>query len=327
MPKFSILIPIIKSKFLSTAIESVLSQSFSDWELILYNDCSPEDIEAVTKKFKDGRMRYYKGEKNLGADDPSKTWNKMLELANGRFICLLGDDDYISENYLEEIDKLIEKYTEADLFRTSLKKVNENNETILSGEMLPEFETWDQMMYQRNARNRLQCTTGFVLRKNALLEIGGYVNFPRACGSDDATYLLLAKNNGVVSTNKAFGYWRKSSLNISDNDSDETNRQKIRFYLAWEKKFLDDNFSLKVPASSLYEAIEEKFNWAMQREKVVENKENIKKCSRYSICIFKNNISFRSKNIIRKYWHAFTNCPLRQPARKMYYAARGKKLK
>ncbi|MCX6762159.1 MAG: glycosyltransferase, partial [Candidatus Moranbacteria bacterium] len=251
-PKFSILIPIIKRKFLAIAIESVLKQSFSDWELILYNDCSPDNIEAVTEKFKDERVRYYKGEKNLGAEDPSKTWNRMLELANGQFVCLLGDDDFLSENFLEEMDKLTLKYPNVDLFRAGLKRVDENNETIFSGEELPELETWEQLMYQRNVKNRVQCTTGFVLRKDALLKIGGYVNFPHACGSDDATYLLLAKNNGVASTNKAFGYWRKSALNISDNASQEMNEYKKKFYLKWESDFLDSMFSTEIPIHALY---------------------------------------------------------------------------
>ncbi|HPN54847.1 MAG TPA: glycosyltransferase [Candidatus Moranbacteria bacterium] len=257
MPKFSVLIPIIKGKFLSVAIDSVLKQTFSDWELVLYNDCSLDDIDSIVKRYESSKIRYVKGEKNIGKEDPTRTWNKMLEMAKGEFICLLGDDDYIAENFLEEINRLILKYPKVSLFRTKVIRVDEENKKILEGNDLPEFETWDQMLFGRNVTKRLQSTSEFVIKKEALNKIGGYVNFPRACGSDDVTYLMLAKDNGVVFTNKARAYWRKSSLNISDNDSKETNFYKLRFFLEWEKNFLDNYFSQKVPLSDLYKSIDD----------------------------------------------------------------------
>jgi glycosyltransferase involved in cell wall biosynthesis len=256
MPKFSILIPIIKSKFLATAIESVLKQTFSDWELILYNDCSSENIEDVVEKYTDKRIKYFKGEVNLGADDPSKTWNHILSLAEGKFVCLLGDDDYISENYLEEMNLLIEKFPDTHIFRALLKRVNEKNEIISTNGKLPKHETWYQEMNERNIEKRMQSTCEFVLKRDQLIEVGGYVNFPRACGSDDASYLLLAKERGIVSTNKAVGYWRKSSLNISDNDSQEMNAYKIKYYLEWERNFLDKMLLDNVSAYELYDFLD-----------------------------------------------------------------------
>ncbi|MCX6717235.1 MAG: glycosyltransferase [Candidatus Taylorbacteria bacterium] len=258
--RFSILIPIIKGKFLPIAIESILKQSFSDWELILYNDCSWDDIEKITDKYRSNKVKYFKGKKNLGAKDPSRTWNKILTLAKGDYVCLLGDDDFLSENYLEEVGKLVLRYPEIVLFRTRLKRVNEKNEIIFTGSTLPEHETWDQMMYQRNKKNRVQSTCEFILKRDKLLEVGGYPSFPRACGSDDAVCLLMAEKDGIVSTNKTFGFWRKSSLNISDNDSEKINKQKMKFYLKWEKDFLDRILSFKIPAHLLYESIEKKLN-------------------------------------------------------------------
>ena len=281
MPKFSVLIPIIKGKFLNIAIDSVLKQTFSDWELILYNDCSPDDIDGIVGQYKNYKIKYFKGEKNIGLEDPSKTWNKMVSVANGEYVCILGDDDYISENYLEEINKLILKYPKVSLFRAKVIKVDEKNKTILEGDNLPEFETWDQMLYGRNVIKRLQSTSEFVIKKNALDKIGGYINFPRACGSDDATYVALSKENGVVSTNDASAYWRKSSLNISDNDSRETNYYKLRFFLEWEKKFLDNNFPLANPLSSLYKSIDDYLN--LEEKEKIEMELNLTKTELNSI--------------------------------------------
>lgn len=268
MIKFSILVPIIKGKFLDKTIKSVFSQTFSDWQLILYNDCSKDNINKIVDEYKKNkRIIYLKGDKNIGAVDPSLVWNKMLSYASGEYICLLGDDDFLSDNYLEEINKLILKYPETSVFRAKLKRVDEQDEIISEVKDLPEFETWDQLFYERNINKRIQSSSEFVLRINSLKKIGGYVNFPRACGSDDATYLLLSKNGGVCSTNNAHAFWRKSSLNISDNDSQEMNEYKIKFLLNWERDFLDGNFPSNVPLSKLYSSIESYFNLEKLRKK------------------------------------------------------------
>ncbi|MDY0302373.1 MAG: glycosyltransferase [Candidatus Moranbacteria bacterium] len=268
MVKFSILIPIIKGKFLDKAIKSVLSQSFYDWQLVLYDDCSKDDIDKIVEKYSaDQKVIYLKGKKNIGLNDPSLVWNKMLSYADGKYICLLGDDDFLSDNYLEEINKLILKYPETSVFRAKLRRVGEQDEFISEVKDLPEFETWDQLFYERNINKRMQSSSEFVLKKNSLEKIGGYVNFPRACGSDDATYLLLSKNGGVSSTNKTYAFWRKSSLNISDNDSQEVNEYKIKFLLNWERDFLDRNFPLDVPLSKLYSSIESYSNLEKLRKK------------------------------------------------------------
>jgi len=323
LPRFSIVIPIIKTAFLEKAISSVLKQIFVDWELILYNDCSKENVDILVSRFNDRRIKYYKGEKNLGANDPSKAWNKALSFASGEYVCLLGDDDFLAENFLEEMNNLIGRYPNGNVFRAKLKRVDENGQIFCENDELPEFEDWLSFLYERLVRKRIQSTSEFVLKKKSLLEIGGYVSFLRACGSDDATYLLLAKEKGVFSTNKTHAFWRKSLLNISDNDGENLNKMKLKKLLLWEKEFLDKNFSSKIPVSELYFTIN---NLLLDCGKTTDAKElfSIKKVSKNFRLFF-----FVNKFIIflKKQWYSFLNCPLRQPARKLWYWLRGKKLK
>lgn len=316
MVKFSIIIPIIKKKFLEDAINSVVNQTFFDWELVLYNDCSSDEIDFIIDKYKDNRkIKYVKGEKNLGANDPSKAWNKALEFASGDYICLLGDDDLLADNFLEEMKRIIDKYPTNSIFRSKLKRIDEEGNVFMENINLPEFESWIVFFYRRLVGKRIQSTSEFVLRKLDLLNIGGYVSFLRACGSDDATYLLLSKKNGVISTNKTFACWRKNSLNISDNDSEHLNRKKLKKLLIWERDFLDKNLSSEVSVWKMYSAIS---NLLLECD--------------YVICdckpsFFEGNIFLRKiKLFFLKYWYTFLNSPLRQPARKVWYFIRGKKI-
>ena len=63
--KYTIAIPAYKSEFLKDCIQSILVQTFEDFELIIVNDASPENIDEVVHSFSDHRIRYYKNEENF----------------------------------------------------------------------------------------------------------------------------------------------------------------------------------------------------------------------------------------------------------------------
>ena len=62
MPKVSFIMPAYKARFLKEAIASIIAQTFVDWELVVVDDCSPDNLEQIVSKFKDGRIRYFRNE-------------------------------------------------------------------------------------------------------------------------------------------------------------------------------------------------------------------------------------------------------------------------
>ena len=93
MPKISVLIPTYNTRgeYLREAIESVLRQTFADFEFIILDDCSPDpNVEKVVKSYADPRIRFYKNEQNLGI---SKMRNKLIELAAGEYLAVMDHDD------------------------------------------------------------------------------------------------------------------------------------------------------------------------------------------------------------------------------------------
>lgn len=92
--KFSITIPTYKSRYLKEAIESVVSQTYTDWELIIVDDCSPEDLPSIVQPFlTDSRIRFYRNEKNCGAVNVVDNWNICLGYCTGDYVICMGDDD------------------------------------------------------------------------------------------------------------------------------------------------------------------------------------------------------------------------------------------
>jgi glycosyltransferase involved in cell wall biosynthesis len=106
-PFISIIIPTYnRSAFLPTAIQSVLDQTFDDFELIIVDDGSTDVTREIVKEYHDERMKYI-FQNNNGR---SAARNKGIELAKGKYICFLDDDDYVLNHYLEIIHQKVMNY-------------------------------------------------------------------------------------------------------------------------------------------------------------------------------------------------------------------------
>lgn len=104
MPLISVLLPVYNTEpqHLRQAIDSVLAQSLSDFELIIVNDYSSDsNVEQIIKSYDDPRIAYSVNERNLGI---AATRNKMLDMAKGRYIAVMDHDDIcLPERFAKQI--------------------------------------------------------------------------------------------------------------------------------------------------------------------------------------------------------------------------------
>ncbi|UCE17691.1 MAG: glycosyltransferase [Gemmatimonadota bacterium] len=114
MPKVSVIIPTYnRAAFLPEAIDSVLHQSYQDFELILIDDGSDDDTRDILKPYQ-GRLNYHYQE-NAGI---SKTRNTGLRIAQGEFIAFLDSDDLWTRRKLEKQMEIFEQIDEAEICYT-----------------------------------------------------------------------------------------------------------------------------------------------------------------------------------------------------------------
>lgn len=110
--KVSVLIPVYNTKeeYLRLSIESILNQTYKNYELLILNDCSSdENIEKVIKSYKDKRIKYYTNEKNLGI---SLTRNKLIDLAKGEYLAIMDHDDISLPKRFEKQVEFLDNNTE-----------------------------------------------------------------------------------------------------------------------------------------------------------------------------------------------------------------------
>ena len=252
----SIAIPAYKAAFLKDAIFSVLNQTYSNIELIIVDDCSPEKIEKIINEFNDSRIHYYRNTVNLGKEDPSKNWNKCLEYANGDFFALLCDDDTYEPTFVEEMLELSQEFPDVKVFRARARTIDENNNLINWYPTSPTYETCIDYMYQKMSGFRRQTISEFLYVTKYIKAHNGYVNTPRAWTADSLSIYKFAWENGIASTPKFLVNFKESKRNISSIHSDSLKKRdaliifqkEIKDYI---KKIPDKN-QINMLNNSLY---------------------------------------------------------------------------
>lgn len=110
LPKVSVCVPTYRGAcHLASTIESVLSQSLGDFELLIIDDNSPDETPQVVADFKDKRIRYLRNLSNLG---PEGNWNRCLQEARGEYFKLLPQDDTLMPDALERQVEILELDTD-----------------------------------------------------------------------------------------------------------------------------------------------------------------------------------------------------------------------
>ena len=212
--KFSFVLPAYKSLFFRESLESIISQTYVDFELIIVNDASPDDLGLIVDSFNDSRIRYYVNAKNIGGTNLVAQWNNSIKLAKGDYIILASDDDVFSPLYLEKMDELIQKYPDVNVFRPRVQRIDENGKTITVESCLAEQVSSLEYLYAWVHEWIGSGIPFYCFKAEALKEIGGIEYYPFAWFSDDDTVLKLIKDKMVTSQDILFSF-RTSGLNIS----------------------------------------------------------------------------------------------------------------
>lgn len=242
---FSIIIPAYKSRFLKACIDSVIVQTYSDWELIIVNDASPEDLDTIVNAYQDPRIRYYKNTSNYGAKHLVSQWNHCLSLASKKFVLCIGDDDMLDIHCLEIYSQLIERYPEIDILHGQTDIIDENDRLLCHTNPRPVWESAMSMLYHRTFSHRKQFIGDFCFRRDALLQNGGFYYLPYAWGSDDISALQVAETKGISNTQEVVFYYRDNDASITHHSHVIGKIHAIILEFFWKYRFLHKPFSNK----------------------------------------------------------------------------------
>ena len=139
--KFSVTVPAYKAQFLKECIDSILAQTYQNFELIIVNDASPQNLDSIVLQYHDPRIHYYKNKVGFGTEHVVGNWNKCLEYATGDYIICMGDDDKLLPNCLEEYVDLMDRYSNLNIYHIMTEIIDSNSLVYDIQESRPERES------------------------------------------------------------------------------------------------------------------------------------------------------------------------------------------
>lgn len=244
MPKFSVVISVFnKEKYITETLNSVLAQTFTDFEVVILNDGSTDNSELEILKFNDPRIRYFSKE-NSGA---SAARNFAIKQANSEHIALLDADDYWYPFYLEEQNHLLNKFPKESVFATATE-IKRNGKTFNNSYSIKTFENDAALVdyFEASQLDSVLLSISTVLRKEVFETIGWYDPKIKS-GEDTDIYVRIGLNYKIVFSPKVCATYivRKNSLFQSVKKLEE--KANFEAYEPFEKsnpalkKFLDLN--------------------------------------------------------------------------------------
>ena len=156
--------------YLRASIESILSQTFKDIEIIIVDDCGKNDLDSITEEYKDKRIRVIKNNKNIGLVE---SLNKAIAASKADILARMDTDDIADENRLEEQYNFMINHEEYSVVGTLANEFSKNNTTGVLGK--PGEKTAKSLAYGDSIIH-----PSVMMRKKDIQSVGGYKNYKRA---------------------------------------------------------------------------------------------------------------------------------------------------
>ena len=218
MPTVSVVVPNYNhAPFLRQRIDTILGQTYQDFELILLDDCSTDDSRAILSEYADNaRVRLEFNDANSGS--PFKQWNKGVALARGRYVWIAESDDYADARFLERLVPALDADPATVISYCRSWRVENNQIAGFADPLLDpsDLARWgadfssdgsDECRRYWVMANLVRNASSAVFRKSGYEEIGGADESLRLCG-DWKLWASIALCGRVRYTSDPLNYYR-----------------------------------------------------------------------------------------------------------------------
>lgn len=212
-PKVSIIMSVYNGeRYLKNAVDSILNQTFTDFEFIVLDDCSQDESWAILSDYaiRDRRIRLLKNRQNMGL---TKSLNRGLHLAQGKYIARQDADDVSLPTRFEKQTAWLESHPETVLISSEIQRIKPDGNfgqvtaRACASELLP----WHLLFH-----NHLGGHSQVMFRRQPVLELGGY-NEAYRYSQDYELWCRLAKIGKFTVLPEALLHQRFHTASISAN--------------------------------------------------------------------------------------------------------------
>ena len=217
-------------KFLELTLDSIINQTFKNWELIIIDDGSTDNSSKIISEYNDKRIKYIY-QKNKGVKKLNETINKGLKLARGVLVTMVTSDDYIPLDRFANQIKYFENDT-VDMVFGNITLIDENEKKIRY--IKPNIGVnYNSQPREKKLRqyfeNNYIPQPSTLIRMSALKKIGGYIQKEYMYAEDYPTQLNIMMNGEVKYINKNFSFYRLHDSQMTRLHQDKMVQSDIRY--------------------------------------------------------------------------------------------------
>ncbi|MCC2589423.1 glycosyltransferase family A protein [Chryseobacterium sp. MFBS3-17] len=216
--KLAIIIPFFKSEFFEDTLRSLSVQTNQNFKVYIGNDGSEANPEELIKNYNQNKnLVYKKFPENLGGKGKLvEQWNRCIELSeNEKWLMILADDDYLSNNFVEEFYKNMEiaENNNISLLRFKMRRVSEDGKTLTELEQ-PNLYLGKDYVWEDEIHKRFLSISENVFTRE-VYERKGFRPYPLAWRVPFMMYLDFTDAGSVMGINSAFVAIRRNDSQLS----------------------------------------------------------------------------------------------------------------
>jgi len=173
-------------KYIDEAIQCILNQTYTNWELLIADDASTDKTNEIIKQYalKDSRIKFYQNETNIGY---LKTWNKLIEIAKGDFITFLDADDLCTSDRINILYNFLAENPDIKIVGSNIDILSEEGERIGTKEYPVSTEIINKNLLSPKFPF---CGSAVMIRKEVYQKVGGYRDYFNRLGWEDHDWLI-----------------------------------------------------------------------------------------------------------------------------------------
>jgi glycosyltransferase involved in cell wall biosynthesis len=209
-PKVSVCIPTLnRREYLRQAIDSVLAQTFTDFEIVISDNASEDGTDEMVRSYSDSRIRYHRNPTNIGQHG---NWNMPLKLARGRYLALHPDDDMMLPRALEEKVKILDTYPRVGLVCSKYHIIDAEGNIVRENTNWGHGPEWDEggvipgKSLLENPFNPINIPTA-LFRREVYDRLGGFTTRVKIC-LDWEYWMRLGVHYDIYLMPEALTLWR-----------------------------------------------------------------------------------------------------------------------
>lgn len=236
-PEITVFVPTYKrTDTLKQTLDSIIGQTDAQsFEILVINNSSDgEDVEELIKSYRDDRISYYINEENIGL---CGNWNRGIELAKGKYVAMIHDDDLLSPWFLTAVKKAITEHKEPEIIGVSYINFDSDH--------FPVFKRPEAFKYRHISKESFFFghninIAGMTVKREFILKLGGYSEEYYPNEDTIMIYQTMVLGGRIINIEHPLaGYRRELNLSLKNETMEQIINitEQTRRFIALHEKF------------------------------------------------------------------------------------------